>query len=674
MANPKTIKTRFLKRTFSVDTSKIDTAKRTFELSFSSEIPILTQGFVEDSWQTFYEILDHTPSSVDMTRINDGAPFLVNHCDDDLAGIVASASIDPDRIGRAIVRASQSEMGQEIFQDIQDGIRPKVSVGYIVKEYRAEGLNSEDQIPIYRAMSWMPLEISSVPLPADNFVGVGRSEKFEREYEAKITTTEPEAVKGDSSTVRAVVEEKKTAEAEKPQVKVDEETKSGTVLENKEVKPAAIEQKNLAQNIQLRGMKMADLTAEQERARIEGINAIVEKYGQRDASIKDESKKAIATGEDVNAFGMRMLEKVGAVKKVETETRADLASGFNFKAEDVQGWSLHRAINCLVNNRFDGVEGEMHRELNKRFQVGQGEIYVPFQVLNKRAYRAMKHRSVMETAPGSAGGYTVGTQIMPGMFVEYLYNTTAALPLVTELTGLQQNISIPKMTGNVTYYWVGEGVNPTQSANTFGQINMSPKNLACQAEVSKNLLTQSTPDVEQITMMDLARSFGVAIDLAILNGAGGSAPTGILNTAGIINQSGATATYTTAVNYKTLVAKQNAFFNDSQFIGSATVEGVLASRLVNPSGYGDEHILEDGKIYGRPFSTSTNLDNNSQANTILFGSFETVVLGTWGPGFTIRLNPFGPNAAAGNIQIYGNVLADVAVRYPQAFSYSTDLT
>ena len=68
----------------------------------------------------------------------------------------------------------KSQLADEVFQDIVDGIRSNVSVGYeITKMEKAKGKQDEEN-PKYR-VNWKPLEASIVSVPADATVGVGRS-------------------------------------------------------------------------------------------------------------------------------------------------------------------------------------------------------------------------------------------------------------------------------------------------------------------------------------------------------------------------------------------------------------------------------------------------------------------------------------------------------------------
>lgn len=157
------IKLNTLYRSLIIDRqNNIDTEKRTAVFSFSSETP----------YERFFglEVLDHAPESVDLSRLNDGAPLLLNHNTDEQIGVVESAWLENKR-GMARVRFSANRLASEVFSDIADGIRRNISVGYVVKKYIEE---RDEKTTIYRAVGWLPLEVSVVSVPADATVGLGR--------------------------------------------------------------------------------------------------------------------------------------------------------------------------------------------------------------------------------------------------------------------------------------------------------------------------------------------------------------------------------------------------------------------------------------------------------------------------------------------------------------------
>ena len=126
------------------EASPVNEDERTVELAFSSEKP------VERVFGN--EVLDHDPASVDLSRLNDGAPLLLEHNREEQIGVVERAHIDGDKVGRAVVKFSQSVRAQEIFQDVVDGIRRLVSVGYSVTRFAKE--KSDDGLDTVRAMDW----------------------------------------------------------------------------------------------------------------------------------------------------------------------------------------------------------------------------------------------------------------------------------------------------------------------------------------------------------------------------------------------------------------------------------------------------------------------------------------------------------------------------------------
>lgn len=155
-------------RFFQIDAARnvIDQEKRTVELAFSSEEPY------ERWWGV--EILDHNAKSVDLKRLKRGGPLLMDHEHKDQVGVIESVQIDADKVGRALVRFGKSVRANEVFQDVVDGIRTNISVGYQIKEAILE--SEKDGVGTYRIMSWTPYELSFVSIPADTSVGVGRAD------------------------------------------------------------------------------------------------------------------------------------------------------------------------------------------------------------------------------------------------------------------------------------------------------------------------------------------------------------------------------------------------------------------------------------------------------------------------------------------------------------------
>lgn len=158
-------------RTLEINRAELSDDSRSVTLSFSSETPV-----EQYSWDIgrYIEILDHAPASVDLSRLNNSAPLLMDHNRTDQVGVVESAEIK-DMKGTAVVRFGKSERANEVFQDVKDGIRRLISVGYRVHKLVREKI--ENEVETLRATGWEPMEISIVSIPADTSVGIGRNDK-----------------------------------------------------------------------------------------------------------------------------------------------------------------------------------------------------------------------------------------------------------------------------------------------------------------------------------------------------------------------------------------------------------------------------------------------------------------------------------------------------------------
>ena len=140
---------------------KPDIETRTFTIPVSSDVP------VQRWWGT--EILDHADGAINMDRLRDGAPVLLDHDPTKQIGVVEGATTDGKRL-QATIRFSRSALGEEVLQDIVDGIRKNVSIGYRIEDL------VETEKDTFKATRWSPMEVTVTSVPADNTVGFGRSE------------------------------------------------------------------------------------------------------------------------------------------------------------------------------------------------------------------------------------------------------------------------------------------------------------------------------------------------------------------------------------------------------------------------------------------------------------------------------------------------------------------
>ena len=153
-------------RGYDMSASPINEEERRVQIAMSSEKPVARSFGME--------VLDHDPSSIDISFLNSGrAPLLLDHDPEKQIGIIEEVRIDGSaRVMRATVRFGKGVLASEVFNDVVGKIRQNISVGYQVnKMVREDGGDGT----VFRVNKWTPIEASIVSLPADSSVGVGRS-------------------------------------------------------------------------------------------------------------------------------------------------------------------------------------------------------------------------------------------------------------------------------------------------------------------------------------------------------------------------------------------------------------------------------------------------------------------------------------------------------------------
>ncbi len=609
------IKTKKLYRSFTLDKRNIDKESRTVEISFSSEATI--ERFFG------FEILDHDKGSVRLDRINDGAPLLKNHRSDQQVGIVESAKVGADKMGRATIRFSKGQSGEEEFQDVIDGIRTKVSVGYRIHEALEE---KKDGISTYRIIDWEPLEISMVSIPADITVGVNR------EDETEYTT---------------IIKEEREKE-------MSVQTKQEKVVNLDSIRQEARQE-----------------ARESETARITEINAMGEAHECRDLA-----QKAIKEGTETDSFRSIVLEQVLKAKPTNL-----LNADIGMTGKEKRQFSFVRAINAAASRNWKdaGLEREASDAvalLTKRSPQG---FFVPNDMTS--------HKRVMTVGTPSAGGNLVATDLLSESFIDLLRNKMLVRQMGAQiLGGLVGDVAVPSQTGGATSYWVPEGGDPTVSQPVLGQLGMTPKTVGAFTDISRKLLLQSSIDVENLVKMDLSTVLALAIDLAAINGSGASnQPTGILNTVGIGDEAGGTnggaPTWANIVNLWKLVAGANAAFGTLGFLTTVNAAAKLmttekatgTAQFIWPDFPGEDGLARlAGFRAGVTEQVPSNLSKGTGSNlsAIIFGNFSDLIIGEWG-ALDVLVDPFtGGISGTTRVRVLQDI--DVLVRRPASFSVMAD--
>ena len=618
------------RRELSVELRAVDGGDE-LEFSFSSEQPV-------ERWFG-REVLSHDPGAADLSRLNDGAPFLWNHDRDDVLGVVLSAAIGEDRRGKAKVKWSRNSKATEKRQDVEDGILRNVSFAYSIDDVEERG----EEIVVTK---WTPLEVSLVSIPADNSVGLGRAldeliaERVEKTI-TKLRTEDPESSEGEGGSESSAVPDEGVGEL-----------KAATAAPNT--------QKDNTMEAEAPNLEVVRSEAVQaERDRITAINALGSKHG-----LEDLARELIDGGKSLAEAREAFLDKIDsrAMKPAPIESSDSTKNDLGLSEKEVRAFSFVKALNYLANQADRGAreaaafEIEVGKAAAEKYERSSNGIVVPNEVLR---------RDLTAGVP-SAGGNLVANELLAGSFIELLRNRMAMMQAgVTMLTGLQGNISVPRQSSAATAYWVGEGGSPTESQQGIDQINMTPKTIGAFVDYSRRLLLQSSIDVEVMVRADIVRVIALELDRAAIYGTGSAnQPLGLVNTTGIgsqtITNSGTFAEY---IGMETDVAVANADAGAMRYIINATTRGALKSTSI--VGTEARFVYENDEINGYPVIVS----NQLQSNDALFGDFSQFVVGMWS-GLDLTVDPYA-GATAGTVRIIALQDVDYAVRQPGAFCYGT---
>lgn len=415
-------------------------------------------------------------------------------------------------------------------------------------------------------------------------------------------------------------------------------------------------------------MNRSKYLKEQRGAKLKELEAI-QSGAEKRAYTAEENTRFDALEKEIKEIDADLAREERAAALAKPGSAAQLDPKLGLTDKEIRQYSLTRAIRCLASNKqLDGFEAECSQEEQRRVGRNPGGFFIPFEVL-----AAGREERAQTVSPATAGGYLVGQSIDRQNMVQLLRNQTHCLQLGARvITGLTDDVLIPRHTAGVTAYWVSETGEITSSNQTFGQIAMKPRRLGAVAGYSKQLLAQGSPDIDAFVKEDILAKFGVEIDRTVINGAGGNEPLGILNLATADRATsvtfGAAPTWAKVVDFETQVETANALGLPGGSYAYLTTPGVRGAWKTTPKTANQAVWLwENGDIVNGYAARST---NQVPSDKVIFGQFGQVLIGEWA-GTDIVVDPY-TLAASGQVKVTIQKLMDIAIRQGKAFSVSTD--
>jgi len=327
--------------------------------------------------------------------------------------------------------------------------------------------------------------------------------------------------------------------------------------------------------------------------------------------------------------------------------------------------SLLRMLQAQTEQRaLTGAEAEYHAEAERRTGRKAQGYFLPMAALETRVNLT------------STSGDLVPTDHRADQFIGPLRNNLLARQLgVRVLSGLSGNVTIPKQATSTSVGWVAENSAVSDTGITTDPITLAPKHCGGVTEMSRQLIMQSSPDIEQLLRDDLAYQLAKAIDSALIIGGGANEPDGVLSTAGILTANLATLSWANLLGMVKQLEEGNTLSASTAWLAAPAVRPKLMSTLKTAAVSG--YLMEGGRVADIPAYFSNQVPVNATPNPdtlrMILGDWSQVILGVWSE-VDVMVNGYAETAFnRGGVLVRAMSTVDIAVRHPTAFVHAEDI-
>ena len=518
---------------------------RTVDVIFSSDEDV-------DMWFGTEQLL-HGKDNVDLSFFNSKmSPLLIDHrrSSDSQIGVVETASVDGKQ-GLATVRFGESAKADEYYKDVVSGIRSCISVGYFVQEWEVQDYDTKNEKWI--ATKWTPREISFVTFPADDTVGVIRSERSDYIFEllneededvlirGQLEEEQGKAGTGEEGSERSTPDDKQTPTGTgggSPQSR--EEGSEGGEPENSE---------GGEEGRQDTGTEGGDGEGEG-RAKAgagDGYGTQAHQIFEmaRQLNLPDErAYEAVRKQQPFSEFAMEVTKeltnaRVNANGEIEVDEEARF-EGTQVEEKDAKEFRLTHLIAGehpdIGRDKAGGFEREIcQEEFERREAAGMSTqgYAIPGSIVSRSSryhqqralarileHRELQKRTTLMASVDATAGHLIDSELRPEALIEFLYGEFAASRAATWLMNAKGNIAIPKQNGRTVSAWGAETDLATESNPTYELLTLSPKELKVLTPFTKTFAIQSSIDAENLVRQGIMRGLGESLDTALLYGTG----------------------------------------------------------------------------------------------------------------------------------------------------------
>lgn len=438
----------------------------------------------------------------------------------------------------------------------------------------------------------------------------------------------------------------------------------------------------------LRSNKLTELNAlvtVAEKENRDYTDAEVQRQEQLNADVTALDKQ-IERAEATEANVARFAQMGATTPKAETVEKSAMKQKYN----------LQRALSDAAQGRLSGVEAEMHQEaLREASAFGiqlRGNVCIPQSFIEQRnVYGVDSGQSGVDSGVTTVATETadVVAALRPNPVIKQLG--------ATQLTGFVGDIKLPTLPNDTASLPV-EGAAATAFSGAMGSKTLSPQRFACEMQLTKEALNQSTGNMQDVIARDFARAIGNSIDrfafARLFNGSVEGTQLAIVPTdADLANadaqlvkasESGTNdLAATTVADVMRLWAAitANGVGDGASFVMTPAVAAALMQ--AGSTGTGGNAALVGNNLFGHnaiwtaniPTLTGTNVHADAVlvggaadvdlgasfiSDVMFYGDFSQIFWATWG-GLSLTVDPFS-GASSGTVKIVADQYFDARLR------------
>ena len=402
-----------------------------------------------------------------------------------------------------------------------------------------------------------------------------------------------------------------------------------------------------------------------EMTRIREISAIGKKH-----NLQDLADSSVRDGHSVAEFKGLVLDKIGNSKPLDTDPNE-----VGLSAKENRRYSIANGIRASLTNDWSkaGFEREVSQEIEKQSGRTARGFFVPGDVFKRD----------LTQGTATAGGHVTPDVHRGDLFIDALRDTSVVQQAgATVFRGLKGDIKIPRLTTKGTVGFVAENSATSETNQAFDQVTMTERTLGGFVDLSRVLINNSDPSIEQIVRNDMTQQIGLKIDEVAFEGGASNEPTGIIQTGSLptvaIGTNGGAITYDATIDLIKEVAKNSALRGSLGYV--ATPEVIYQMRKTPKVSSTDSVMIMDNadQLNGYRVYQSSQLPKDltkgslsGTAHAMLFGNFQDLLIGYYS-GLDVLVDPF-TGSSAGTVRLNFFTGMDVAVRHINSFSAILDI-